>query len=328
LKAAHQERRTMSDQHPSATSRSVWIDRFGDLDVLQIADRPITQPVDDEVLVRVRAASINPVDWKIAAGEFPAKGADQLPFGLGRDLAGTIEAVGTRAHNMLSHGDRVMAHVDFDRGAQSEYVVVKAVELVAMPAGIDFPAAAGAGLVSMTAWQGLFDHGGLQPGQRVLIHGGAGGVGHMAVQFAHWEGATVYATAGGHDLDFVRSLGADEVIDYESQKFEDVARDMDLVFDTRGGETQARSFATLKKGGRLVSTLQPDEAAAAAHGVRVAPRWMAQPNAAQLGEVVDLMAAGTVRVEVARTFALADAQAAYRFARDEHPRGKVVLTLD
>ena len=318
----------MSDQHPVPTSRSVWIDRFGDLDAIGLADRPIPQAVDDEVLVRVRAASVNPVDWKTAAGEFPPKGADQLPFVLGRDLAGTIEAVGTRAHYMLSRGDRVMAQVGTDRGAQSEYVVVRATELVQLPHGIDFATGAATGLVAMTAWQGLFDHGGLAAGQRVLIHGAAGGVGHLAVQLAKWKGASVWATAGANDLDFVRSLGADEVIDYRAQAFEEVARDMDLVFDTQGGETQARSFATLKKGGCLVSTLQSDEQAAAAHGVRVAPRWMAEPNAALLGQVADLLAAGTIRVEVARTFALGEAREAYRFARDEHPRGKVVLTLD
>ena len=205
---------------------------------------------------------------------------------------------------------------------------MRAVELVQVPAAIDFAAAAGAGLVAMTAWQGLFDHGGLESGQRVLIHGGAGGVGHMAVQFARWKGATVYATAGAEDLEFVRSLGADEVIDYKAQKFEDVARDMDLVFDTQGGETQQRSFATLKKGGCLVSTLEPDEKAAAAAGVRIAPRYHAEPNAEQLGQIAALIAEGVVRVEVARSFTLGEAQEAYRFAKEEHPRGKVVLTLD
>lgn len=318
----------MSDQHLPSLARAVWIERFGDLDVVSIAERPIPQAVDDEVLVRVRAASVNPVDWKVAAGELPLKGADQLPFTLGRDLAGTIEAVGTRAHNMLSHGDRVMAHIGFDRGAQSDYVVVRAVELVALPQGVDFATGAAAGLVAMTAWQGLFDHGGLAAGQRVLIHGGAGGVGHLAVQLAKWKGASVIATAAAGDLDFVRSLGADEVVDYQARRFEDVARDMDLVFDTQGGETQLRSFATLRKGGCLVSTLQPDEAAAARAGVRIAPRWMAEPNAAQLGQVGDLIADGTIRVEIARSFPLAEAREAYRFARDGHPRGKVVLTLD
>ena len=318
----------MSDHVTPSTSRSVWIERFGDLDVLQLADRPIPQPVDDEVLVRVRAASVNPVDWKIAAGEYPPKPANQLPFILGRDLAGTIEAVGTAAHYMVSHGDRVFAFIDQDRGAQSEYVVVKAVELVQIPSDVDFVHAAAAGLVSMTAWQGIFDHGGLEAGQRVLIHGAAGGVGHLAVQFAHWKGAIVYATAGAQDLAFVRSLGADEVIDYKAQKFEDVAHDMDLVFDTQGGDTQERSFATLKQGGCLVSTLEPDEKKAAALGIRIAPRWHAQPNAEQLGQVAELIAAGKVRVEVARTFPLEQARDAYAFARDEHPRGKVVLTLD
>jgi len=315
------------DSGPSSP-RTVWLEHFGDLDVIQLADRPIPQPVDDEVLVRVRAASINPVDWKIAQGKYPLKGEDQLPFALGRDLAGTIEAVGTRAHNMLSHGDRVFAFIGQDRGAQSGYVVVKAVELVAMPANVDFAAAAGAGLASMTAWQGLFDHGQLQPGHRVLIHGGAGGVGHVAVQLAKWKGATVLATAGKDDLDFVRSIGADEVIDYKSQRFEDVATDIDLVFDTQGGETQDRSFAVLRPGGALVSTLEPNQAKGAELGIRVAPRYHAEPNAEQLGHVADLMADGTVRIEVARTFPLEAVREAYRFAEEGHPRGKVVLTLD
>jgi len=312
----------------SSGNRTVWLERFGDLDVIRPEDRPIPQPVDDEVLVRVRAASINPVDWKTAEGKYPLKEADQLPFALGRDLAGTIEAVGTRAHNMLSHGDRVFAFIGQDRGAQGDYVVVKAVELVGMPPSLDFAAAAAAGLVSMTAWQGLFDHGGLKAGHRVLIHGGAGGVGHLAVQLAKWKGATVYATAGEGDLDFVRSIGADEVIDYKNQRFEDMATDMDLVFDTQGGETQERSLATLKKGGMLVSTLEPNEAKAKEAGVRIAPRYHAEPNAEQLGQVADLMADGTLRIEVARTFPFAEVREAYRFTKEGHPRGKVVLTLD
>ncbi|RDE05160.1 NADP-dependent oxidoreductase [Sphingomonas aracearum] len=309
-------------------ARTIWLERFGDLDVLHLQDRPVPQPVDDEVLVRVRAASINPVDWKIAAGQYPPKPADQLPFALGRDLAGTIEAVGTRAHNMLSHGDRVFAFIGQDRGAQSDYVVVRATELVAMPGNMDFESAAAIPLAAMTAWQGLLVHGGLQAGQRVLIHGAAGGVGHLAVQIARWKGATVFATAGTDDLDYVRSIGADTVIDYKNERFEDVATELDLVFDTQGGETQARSFGCIRPGGCLVSTLEPDEQAAAEHGVRVPPRWHAEPNAAQLGEIAKLLEAGTLRVEVARSFPIEEFDAAYRFARDGHPRGKVVLTLD
>jgi len=319
----------ISDQHqPLVPNRTVWIDRFGDLDVIAPTERPVPQAVDDEVLVRVAAASVNPVDWKTAAGEFPPKGADQLPFALGRDLAGRIEALGTRAHNMLSVGQRVFAFIGQDRGAQADYVVVKAVELVATPEQIDDATAAALPLAAMTAWQGLFDHGKLEAGQRVLIHGAAGGVGHLAVQFAVWKGATVFATAGERDLDYVRSLGVERAIDYKNERFEEHATDLDLVYDTQGGETQARSFAVLKRGGTMVSTLDPDEAKGRELGIRTVPRWHAEPNAAQLGEVADLVAAGTIKVQVAETFAFDRVRDAYAFAKDQHPRGKVVLTMD
>ncbi|WP_019516837.1 NADP-dependent oxidoreductase [Sphingomonas sp. Mn802worker] len=319
---------TVADQHqPLVANRTVWVDRFGDLDVIALSERPVPQAVDDEVLVRVAAASVNPVDWKTAAGDYPPKGADQLPFALGRDLSGRIEALGTRAHNMLSVGDRVMAFIGQDRGAQADYVVVKAVELVATPAGVDDATAAALPLAAITAWQGLFDHGRLEAGQRVLIHGAAGGVGHLAVQFAVWKGATVFGTAGARDLDYVRSLGVARAINYERERFEDHATDLDLVFDTQGGETQARSFAVLKKGGTMVSTLEPDEAKGHEMGIRTVPRWHAEPNGAQLAEVVDLVAAGTIKVAVDRTFAFDRVREAYAYTRDEHPRGKVVLTM-
>jgi len=319
---------TVADQHqPLVPNRTVWIDHFGDLDVIALSERPVPQAVDDEVLVRVAAASINPVDWKTAADEFPPKGADQLPFALGRDLSGRIEALGTRAHNMLSVGDRVMAFIGQDRGAQADYVVVKAVELVATPEQIDDATAAALPLAAMTAWQGLFDHGKLEAGQRVLIHGAAGGVGHLAVQFAVWKGATVFATASERDLDYVRSLGVERAIDYKNERFEDHATDLDLVYDTQGGETQARSFTVLKKGGTMVSTLDPDEAKGRELGIRTVPRWHAEPNGAQLAQVAELVAAGTVKVAVDRTFSFDQVREAYAYTRDEHPRGKVVLTI-
>lgn len=317
----------MSDA--DTTSLAVVLPRFGGADALSIERVPIPQPQDDEVLVRVRAASVNPVDVKIAEGQMPTVKEGDLPIVLGRDLAGTVEAMGTRAHYMVRHGDRVMAHIGFDRGGQSEFVVAKAVEFVAIPEGLDFAEAAGAGLASMTAWQGLFDHGGLEAGQTVLIHGGAGGVGHLAVQLARWKGATVLATASERDLDFVRSLGADRVIDYKAERFEEIAKDVDVVFDLIGGETGERSLGVLREGGILVSTLQPpSDDAKGGRNVRIAPRYMAEPNAAQLGQVADLMAAGTIKVTVDRTFPLVEAAAAYRAQEEEHPRGKIVLTLD
>lgn len=309
-------------------SKSVRVHAFGGPEVLQVEPIPIPQAKDDEVLVRVAAASLNPVDYKTREGEFPPVGEDALPAILGRDLAGTIEAVGTRAHYMLRKGDPVFAFIGFDRGGQSEYVVVKALELAAAPASIDLVHAAAVPLAGMTAWQGLFDHGGLQSEQRVLIHGGAGGVGHLAVQFAKAKGATVFATAGTDDLDYVRSIGADTAIDYKNQRFEDVATDIDLVLDLVGGETQTRSFAVLRDGGTLVSTLdvaEPDKGRD--RNIRVPERWLAQVNTKQLGEIAALIDAGKVKVEVAAVFPVEDASSAYERLEKGHVRGKIVLTF-
>ena len=309
-------------------SKSVRVHAFGGPEVLRVEPVPIPQAKDDEVLVRVAAASLNPVDYKTREGEFPPVGEDALPAILGRDLAGAIEAVGTRAHYMLRKGDPVFAFIGFDRGGQSGYVVVKALELAAAPASIDLVHAAAVPLAGMTAWQGLFDHGGLQAGQRVLIHGGAGGVGHLAVQFAKAKGATVFATAGTDDVDYVRSIGADTAIDYKNQRFEDVATDIDLVLDLVGGETQTRSFAVLRDGGTLVSTLdvaEPDKGRD--RNIRVPERWLAQVNTKQLGEIAALIDAGKVKVEVAAVFPVEDAPSAYERLEKGHVRGKIVLTF-
>jgi NADPH:quinone reductase-like Zn-dependent oxidoreductase len=310
-------------------NNAVRLPEFGDLDVLSLENVAIPQPVDDEILVRVRAASVNPVDGKTREGKFPPVSEDKLPLILGRDLAGTIEAVGTRAHNMLSKGQEVFAFIGTERGAQSDYVVVKATEFTAVPDGLDLIHAAAVPLAALTAWQGLFDHGGLEAGQTVLIHGGAGGVGHFAIQLAKAKGATVLTTCSAEDRDFVLELGADTAIDYRNERFEDVARDVDVVFDLVGGETQDRSWAVLREGGIIVSTLQqPDEAKAAEHKARAAPRYMATPNAAQLEEIAKLIADGKVKVVVSQTFPLEEVKAAQERLEQGHIRGKVVLTLD
>ena len=312
-----------------AIMRAVILPRFGGPEVLEIGERPWPQPVDDEVLVRVHAASVNPVDSKIRQGGYPLVTAEMLPIVLGRDLAGTIETLGTRAHNMLSHGDRVFAFVGPDRGGQADYAIVKAVELVAMPASLDFAEAAAVPLAAMTAWQGLFDHGELKPGQSVLIQGGAGGVGHLAVQLAKAKGARVLTTVRGADVAFARELGADVVVDYERDRFEE-AGEVDLVLDLAGGETQARSVAVVKPGGLLVSTIDvaaEAKAAADTRGVRVPQRWHATPNAAQLGEIADLIDAGKVRPIVARVFDLTNVAAAHTALEAGGVRGKIVLTV-
>lgn len=305
------------------TVQAVRVHRFTQPETL-VVERVDPPASAGGVIVAVEVASVNPVDWKTAEGAYAPVGEAKLPITLGRDLAGTIE---TSEIEGWTPGDRVCAFIGQDRGAQATRVRVTAEEMTRIPDPVSTDIAGALPLAAMTAWQGLFDHGGLETGQRVLIHGAAGGVGHLAVQFARWKGCTVFATAAADDLDFVASLGADTVIDYRSQRFEDVATGLDLVFDTQGGETQARSFATLKPGGILVSTLDPDEARAAALGVRTVPRWHAQPDAVALGRVLDLVAEGAVRVEISRRFKLDAVEDAHRFARNDHPRGKVILVV-
>ncbi|WP_134496143.1 NADP-dependent oxidoreductase [Microvirga pakistanensis] len=305
--------------------KAIRIHRFGGPEVLTLDDVPWPQPKDDEVLVRVHAASVNPVDYKIRGGSYSVK-EDQLPYTLGRDLSGTVELLGTRAHT-LKAGDPIFAFIGMDRGAYAEYVVVKAMEMAAKPDSLDHVQAAAVPLAGLTAWQGLFDHGHLQAGQRVLIHGGAGGVGHLAVQFAKAKGADVLTTASGSDLDFVHGLGADEVIDYEAERFEDRVSDVDLVFDLVSGDTQDRSWGVLKEGGILVSTLgQPPAGKAAQHNVQ-ATGYRAQPNPAQLSEIGRLIDDGQVRVVVDRIFPLTEAGVAQDYLEQEHVRGKVVLRV-
>ncbi|WP_259665748.1 zinc-binding dehydrogenase [Rhizobium binae] len=200
-------------------------------------------------------------------------------------------------------------------------------EVAAQPQALDAIGAAAVPLAGITAWQGLFDHGRLQSGQRVLIHGGAGGVGHFAVQFAKAEGAWVATTVSSSDIDFVTDLGADEVIDYKRENFEDVVEPVDLVFDLIGGETQQRSFSVVKPKSALISTLQePDKARAKELGIRVG-RYTAQPNGGQLREIAQLIDQGKVKVVVASTFGLAQAAAAQAALKEQHIRGKVVLTV-
>ncbi|HVW92284.1 MAG TPA: NADP-dependent oxidoreductase [Devosia sp.] len=243
------------------------IHEFGGPDVLQRDDvqRPAAGP--GELLVRVAAASVNPVDFKMRAGGYSRQQQD-LPITLGRDLAGTVEQVGPGVSG-FSTGDEIFALLGRDRGTYAEYVLVKPEEAARKPKNLSFIEAAAVPLAGLTAWQGLFDQGGLAAGQRVLIHGGAGGVGHLAVQFAKAHGAFVATTASAQDADYLRGIGADEVIDYKNQRFEDELSGMDLVYDLIGGETQARSWDVLKPGGIIVSTLgepSQEEAGAACAG--------------------------------------------------------------
>jgi NADPH:quinone reductase-like Zn-dependent oxidoreductase len=303
------------------------IQSFGGPEVLRLQKIPVPQPGTREILVKVRAASVNPVDYKIRLGKYPVVKEGQLPYVLGRDFAGEVELLGEGV-SAFDEGELVYALTDIDHGCFAQYVLVKQEALAPKPERLNFVAAAAVPLAGLTAWQGIFDQGGLQPGQTVLIHGGSGGVGHFAIQFAKAKGATVLTTVSSEHVDFAKALGADEVIDHKKQRFEELARDMDVVFDLIGGETEDRSWGVLKKGGILVSTLmQPSQEKAAEYGVR-GVRFTAQGNGAELREIAALIDAGKVKPTVLKTFPLKEASAALGLVQQGHTQGKVVLTVD
>ncbi|MER9875488.1 NADP-dependent oxidoreductase [Mesorhizobium sp. M0195] len=304
------------------TMKAVRIHDFGGPEVLSLDAVPLAQPHDDEVTLKVYAASVNPVDYKVRKG---SSGAD-LPVTLGRDVSGVVELCGTRAHT-LKKGDPLYAMLGNDRGGNAEYVVVKATEAAAKPQRLSHAEAAAVPLAGLTAWQGLFDHGGLKSGQRVLIHGGAGGVGHLAVQFAKAAGAFVATTVSAQDFDFVRALGADQAVDYKNQRFEEVVEDVDLVFDLVAGETQDRSWDVLKPDGTLVSTLsEPSAEKARLHRAR-GVSYFTKPNAAQLAEISRLIDAGKVRPFVQAIYPLEEVARAEEQLEKQHTRGKIVLQV-
>jgi NADPH:quinone reductase-like Zn-dependent oxidoreductase len=307
--------------------KAIRIHRFGGPEVLELEDVSDPQPRENELLVRIHAASINPVDYKIRRSTVPWVTREVLPITLGRDLSGTIESGGTGV-DAFRLGDAVYAMLgSIDRGSYAEYVVVKPNEAAAKPARLSHVEAAAVPLAGLTAWQGLFDHGHLRAGQTVLIHGGSGGVGHFAIQFAKVNGATVLTTVSAQNLDFVRELGADRAIEYHSQRFEEVARDVDLVLDLVGGETQERSWSVLKPGGILVSALgEPSREKAIQNGAR-GVGFRAQTNAAQLTEIGRLIDEGKVRPVVSTTYPLAEARQAQAQIERGHVRGKIVLKV-
>jgi NADPH:quinone reductase-like Zn-dependent oxidoreductase len=260
------------------------------------------------------------------AGHYPSVKMDQLPKVLGRDVAGVVERIGSRV-TRFEKGDAVYAMLGRDVGGYAEYAVATEAEAAPSPTSLDFVQAAAVPLAALTAWQGLFDHGGLKKGQRVLIHGGAGGVGHFAIQFAKAKGAWVATTVSADDIEMARRLGVDQAIDYKHQKFEDEVKDIDLVYDLIAGETQRRSFAVLKDGGAMVSTLQkPDEALANKHNIR-GMHYMATPNAGQLEEIARLIDSGKVKVVIDAIYPLEQAAKAHAHMEHDHIHGKVVLKI-
>ena len=305
--------------------KAVRIHSFGGPDVLTIDDVPKPKPGAGEVLIKVEAASVNPVDYKMRSGDYKLVGM-QTPLTLGCDISGVVESVG-RGVSGVQVGDEVYALLDHNHGGYAEYAVAKREGVATKPAAIDHIHAAAVPLAATTAWQGLFDHGRLAAGERVLIHGAGGGVGHFAVHLAKDRGAYVIATAREEDRELLQQLGADEVIDYKSERFEDHVRDIDLVLDLVAGETQQRSWKVLKDGGRIVSTLQPPSEAEALRHHAKAEAFMVEPNRDELEQIGQMIDAGRVSVCVERTLPLSEARRAHEHVEHEHVRGKVVLAI-
>jgi NADPH:quinone reductase-like Zn-dependent oxidoreductase len=307
--------------------KAVCIYSYGGPGVLVYNDAPVPRPQKGEVLVRVHAAGINPVDWKIREGHLKEMLHHTLPLVLGWDMSGVVEVVGSGVIRMKV-GDEVFSHPDISRdGAYAEFIVIKESEVALKPKSIDYIHAAALPLAGLTAWQTLFDAGGLKAGQRVLIHAAAGGVGHLAVQLAKEKGAQVIGTASARNHDFLRKLGAEQIIDYKTVRFEEAVQPVDVVIDTMGGEIQERSWKVLKRGGVLVSIVSPPSAEiATAHGVRQA-FVLTQPNAGQLAEIAKLVDADKLKAIVETIMPLSDATRAQEVSERGHTRGKIVLRV-
>jgi NADPH:quinone reductase-like Zn-dependent oxidoreductase len=302
--------------------KTVLIREYGSNDVVEVIDVLRPEPGAGEVLVKVHAAGVNPIDWKIRGGAGERMGMT-LPIRLGSEVVGTIETCGAGV-SQFQKGDAVFGMVP--SGAFSQYAVVKADHLVLKPKNVSFVEAAAIPLAGTTAWQALFDEAKLLAGQRLLITNSSGGVGSLAIQFAKARGARVTAVASGRNEKFVRDLGADHFIDYTRQAFEDIATDMDVVLDTMGGEVYHRALRTLKKGGKMITVVAFPQDEAERYGVS-AKRSFTVPNAQSLSEIARLVEAGKVTPHVDRVLAFAEVRDALAISEAGRTRGKIVLTV-
>jgi NADPH:quinone reductase-like Zn-dependent oxidoreductase len=297
--------------------QAVVMHETGDVDVLRLEEAERPEPSEGEVLIRVRAVSVNPMDWKYRRG-FVAR---ELPTVLGSDVSGTVEA--SRAEG-FSEGDEVFG---LARGGYAEFATTTAGRIAKKPSGVSHEQAAAIPVAGLSAWQALFDRGRLESGQTALVAGAPGGVGHFAVQFAKYAAARAIGTGSSRNRDFVLGLDADEYVDYTQQDVATAVSGVDVAFDTVGGATTESLVPTVREGGILVTIAgAPPEEAARARGVR-ADLLVMSPASEQLAQIVELVAAGDVRVEVAEVLTLSEIQQAHELSESGHTRGKIVLTV-
>ncbi|MBC2179741.1 NADP-dependent oxidoreductase [Listeria booriae] len=311
--------------------KAVIIENYGGKEELKDAVVADPKAGAGQVVVQLKATSINPIDWKLREGYLKQMMDWPFPIILGWDAAGIISEVGADVTDWQV-GDKVFARPETTRfGTYAEYTVVDAPLLAKIPDNVSFEEAASIPLAGLTAWQALFDHGSLQVGEKVLIHAGAGGVGTLAIQLAKNAGAYVVTTASEKNAAFLKELGADEIIDYRTTNFADVLTDIDLVFDTMGGDIQKDSFQVLKEGtGRLISIVsEPDQDLAKAKNILAKSIWL-QPNGEQLQKIADLMASGKVKAIVGETFPFSakGVYDAHALSETHHAKGKIVVRFE
>ncbi|MGF1731127.1 NADP-dependent oxidoreductase [Photobacterium kasasachensis] len=307
--------------------KAARIHKFGDINAIHLEESPVPEIADDEVLVKVVASAINPLDWKIRSGELRELIPIQFPHTLGWDFSGIVAKVGNKVTNFVI-GDAVYSRPEVSRnGAHAEYIAVPATDIAPKPQTLSFAAAATLPIASITAWQSLFELGQLVEGQKVLIHAGAGSLGCIALQLANNAGAYVITTAAAEHHDFVKSLGADQVIDYQNEDFKDIVSDIDVVLDTIGYQVQLDSYSVLKPNGILVSVnTYPDVETAKRLGVQA--RFLSiKPNGDFLTQIAKWVDRGDVRPIVGYEFAFEDIHAAYQLSESGKAKGKIVIHI-
>lgn len=311
----------------TSSMKAIVVHSFGGPEVLQYEDAARPEPKEDEILIRVMAASVNPVDAMIRQGYLVRVIGDKFPLIPGMDAAGVVEKIGLKIKK-FKVGDPVYAFFTLkSEGGYAEFAVAKEGEAALKPKTVTYEQAAAVPAAGSTAWQALVETAKLGPGQTVLIHGGSGGVGHFAIQIAKTRGAKVIATASTSNQDFLKEMGADQAIDYTKTKFEDVVKDVDVVLDAVGEDTLARSYGVVKKGGIIVSiTDDPDKAALDAHGIR-GTSISAVPKANVLEELARLIDAKKIRPVVSQVLPLAETAKAHQQIATRHTRGKIVLKV-
>src|SRR5213080_747316 len=311
----------------TSTMKAMVIHEYGGPEVLKYEDVPRPEPKADQILIRVIAAGVNPVDGMIRSGMFAKDGNGAFPMVLGGDIAGVVERVGNKITKFKA-GDPVFAYVSLDSGGgYAQYAVVPEGDAAPKPKSLTYVEAAAVPIVALTAWQALVDTAKLAAGQTVLIHGGSGGVGSFAIQIGKARGAKVIATASTANQDLLKELGADVAIDYTKQKFEDVAKDVDVVLDSVGEDTLARSYGVVKRGGFIVSLVaRPERAGLDKHGIRGAALSV-EPNSDELAQIGKLIDQKKIKVIVSQTFPLSEATKAQEQVATGHTRGKVVLKV-